>query len=127
MNNILAGLLAAVPLSALGIGYMLWKGSTLVQVLQSDSTEAGNMSAGSWFYLMLGSFALAPFVFGILAGLVFSWIGDPLVYRLLALGMAVVFSVLAVLSRTPMVPAKVAMNFLVALDFGLLVPLLAAG
>lgn len=127
MNNALAGLLAAVPLSFLGIGYMLWKGSGLVQVLLSDSTEAKIMSEQGWFYLMLGSFALAPFVFGILAGLVFGWVGDTLAYRLLALGLAVLFSLLALLSRLPMVPAKVAMNFLVALNFGLLVPLLAAG
>jgi uncharacterized membrane protein YraQ (UPF0718 family) len=126
MNNILAGLLAAVPLSALGIGYMVWRGRSLAQVLTSTSSEADAMSEQTWFYLMLGSFALAPFVFGVLAGLVYSWIGDLLVYRLLALGLAGLFSVLAVLSRTPLVAEKIGMSFSVALVFGLLVPFLAA-
>lgn len=126
MNNIQAGLLAAMPLSALGIGYMYWKGSALAQVLMSDSSEAGALSEKSWFTMMLVSLALAPFVFGILAGLVFGWVGDPLLYRLLALGSATLFSFLAVLSRTPKLATKVAMNYLVALVFGLLVPYLVA-
>lgn len=126
MNYIQAGLLAAVPLSALGIGYMFWRGSALVQVLMSDSGEAGAMSEQRWFYMMLASLALAPFVFGILAGLVFGWVGDPYIYRLLALGLAILFSVLALLSSTPMLTTKIAMNYLVALSFGLLVPYLTA-
>jgi len=125
MNSIQAGLLAALPLSALGIAYMFWKGKELVNLVQTGSADTDAMTDQQWFYLMLGSLALAPFFFGMIAGLVYAKIGSPAVFLALALGLAVLFSILAVISRTPATGAKVAMNFLVAVDLGLLIPLLA--
>lgn len=124
MNNIQAGLLAAVPVSALGILYMLWRGKAMVEMVLSGSTDAEAMSDQAWFYLMLGALALAPFVFGLLSALVYGWVGNQRSFRLLALGLAVLFSVLALTSKTPMRVDKIVMNFVVALDFGLLVPYL---
>lgn len=124
MSNIQAGLLAAVPLSALGFVYMLFRGKALIALVSSNSGEAG-MSDQQWFYLMLGSMAFAPFVLGVLAGFVYGWVGSPFVYRLVTLGLGILLSILAIISRTPMALDKIAMNLMVALDFGLLVPLLS--
>jgi hypothetical protein len=124
MSNIQAGLLAAVPLAAMGVAYMLVRGKALIALINADATEA-TMSEQAWFYLLLGTMALAPFLLGLLAGLVYGWIGNPFVYRLVALGFGVLFSILAVVSRTPMALDKIGMNLLVALDFGFLVPLLS--
>ena len=124
MTSIQAGLLSAVPLAALAVAYMLLRGRALVALINAGSTEA-SMSDQAWFYLMLGTMAIAPFVLGLVAGLVYGWVGSPFVYRLLVLGLGVVFSVLALITRTPMAFDKIVMNLLVALDFGLLLPLLA--
>jgi len=105
---------------------MLVGGRKLVQTLKSANTDENSMTDKQWFYLMLGSLALAPFVFGVIAGLVYGWVGDPMIYLGLALGLAVLFSLLALVSRTPMRWTKIVMNFCVALDFGLLLPLLAS-
>ena len=126
MNNILAGVLAALPLSVLGVIYMLVGGRNLVQALKSADTGESDMTDQQWFYLMLGSLALAPFIFGVIAGLVYGWVDDPLIFLGLALGLAALFSLLAWVSRTPMRLTKIIMNFLVALDFGILLPLLAS-
>ena len=126
MSNITAGLVAALPLSVLGIVYMLVGGKQLVQALKSSDASEASMTDQQWFYLMLGSLALAPFVIGAIAGLVYGWLGSQQFFLGLALGMAVVFSVFAWVSRTPLKLTKIVMNFLVALDFGILLPILAS-
>jgi hypothetical protein len=126
MSNILAGIIAALPLSVLGIIYMLVAGKKLVQEFKSSDTSEASMTDQQWFYLMLASLALAPFVFGVIAGLVYGWGGSPQFFLGLTLGMAVVFSVFAWVSHTPMKLTMIVMNFMVALDFGILLPLLAS-
>ena len=124
MNPVLAGILAAIPLSLLGILYMLLRGRALVQVLQTENPEAGDMTTNQWFILMFGALALAPFLLGILSGLIFRWLGNPPLFMGIALGAATLFTILAWVSRTPMPGEKTVMNWLVALDFGLLMPFL---
>jgi hypothetical protein len=126
MSDITAGVVAAIPLSVLGILYMLIGGKRLVQALKSSEAGEASMTDQQWFYLMLGSLALAPFAFGIVAGLVYGWLGNQQYFLGLALGMAVVFSIFAWVSHTPLKLTKIVMNFLVALDFGILLPLLAS-
>jgi hypothetical protein len=124
MNWILVGLLAAIPLSLCGIIYMLLRGRSLVAMLKSGS-ETDAMTDQQWYYLMLGTLALAPFLFGMMASLVYSWIGKPLVYLGVAVGLAVLFSIIALRSNTPARTEKTVMNFMVALDYGLLIPFLS--
>jgi hypothetical protein len=125
MSLIRAGLLAAIPLAVIAITYMLWRGQSLVEMIKSSSQEPSEMTDRQWYYLMLGALALMPFVFGALAGLVYRWIGSQGIFLALAGGLAVLFTILAWASRTPKPGLKTVINFLVALDFGLLIPLLA--
>lgn len=84
MNVILAGAISAGPLSALGIVYMLLKGPALVAVLNAGSTDTNTLTNQQWFYLCLALLALAPFAFGVLAGLVYSRVDNPQLYLGLA-------------------------------------------
>lgn len=123
MNPVIAGLLAAIPLSLAGIIYMLVKGHAFVEVVKSGSSDSDPMTDAQWYYLMLGAMALAPLAFGAVAGLVYGWIDNPVAFIGLAVGLAVVFTLLTWRSHTPMALTKSVMNFLVALDFGVLIPL----
>ena len=126
MNPFRAGLIAAIPLAVIGVVYMLWRGQSLVEMIKAGSQEPSGMTDRQWFYLMLGALAVMPFFFGVLAGLVYRWIGSPANFLALAGGLAVLFTGLAWVSHTPVPFFKTAMNFLVALDFGLLIPYMAA-
>jgi hypothetical protein len=126
MNPILAGLLAAIPLAVIGIVYMLWRGQSLVEMVKAGSQESSGMTDRQWFSLILGALAVMPFAFGALAGLVYRWIGNPVIFLALAGGLAFLFTVLAWVSHTPGPFLKTVMNFLVALDFGLLIPYMVA-
>ena len=125
MSPIGAGLLAAIPLALIGIGFVLWRGQSLVEMIKESGQESSGMTDRQWYFLMLAALALMPFVFGVLAGLVYRWIGSPAIYLAVAGGLAVLFTILAWTSHTPGPALKTVMNLLVALDFGLLIPFLA--
>jgi heme/copper-type cytochrome/quinol oxidase subunit 2 len=126
MNPIRAGLIAAIPLALIGIVFMLWRGQSLVEMIKAGSQETSGMSDRQWYWLMLISLALVPFIFGVLAGLVYRWIGNQAIYLALVGGLAILFTILAWVSHTPGPYIKTVMNFLVALDFGLLIPFMTA-
>ncbi len=125
MNPFVAGLLSALPLSALGIAYMLFAGGKFVALLTSGGGGEQAFSESQARLLMLGSFALAPLAFGLVSALVYRWVASPNIFTSIALGAAVVMSLLVLVTRTPMTVEKIVMNFLVGLAFGLLLPYLA--
>ena len=125
MNRILAGLLAALPLSLLGILYMVLRGKEMIKLVNQSDSEGASFSEKQWFVLFLVSMALAPFVFGVIAALVYGWVGNWKTFIGLAIGIAVLLSILAYTSRSPMPFTKTIMNFLVAIDLGALLPFLA--
>lgn len=126
MSRVVAGLVAAAPLSVLGVVYMLIWGRGMVTSLMANEIDSGSMTESQWTLIFLGSVALAPFAFGALSGVVYGWVKSPHLFRGLAAGLAVLFSLLAVISRTPMPFMKVVLNVAVALVLGVLVPLLSA-
>lgn len=122
MNKIVAGLIAALPLSIVGAAYMALKGQHFVSVLQNSTKGDNPMTTQQWTVLMFAALTLAPFILGIAAGVVYGWVGKPLPFLALAGGLALLFSILALAGRTPLALEKVVMNFLVALAFGVLLP-----
>ncbi len=122
MNRFVAGLVAGVPLAVVGIIAMLIWGRALVASIKSASADAGSMTDNQWFYLMLGSMAVAPFVGGLIAALVYGWVGSAQWFLVAALGLAVLFTIAAIGTRTPMMGLKIVANFAVALCYGLLLP-----
>ena len=125
MNTFLAGLLSALPLSALGAAAMLIWGTQFVAALKAGGSDFGSMSDSLMQLLFLATFALSPLLLGLLSAAVYNWVKDPLIFRAVALGLAVLLSVLALVSRTPMPVPKIIANFAVALAIGMLLPLLA--
>ena len=125
MNTFLAGLLSALPLSALGVAAMLIWGTQFLAALKAGGADMGSLSDGLLRLMFLATFALSPLLFGLVSAAVYNWVKDPLIFRAIALGLAILFSALALLSRTPMPAVKIIANFAVALSFGMLLPLLA--
>lgn len=122
MNPLLAGLIAAVPLAVLGIAYMLRSGKEFVTAVVA--ADGGAVNQEQMQSLFMAAFGLAPFVFGLAAGLVYQALSTPFFFTAAALGMAAVLSAAVFFTQGPLKVEKIAMNFIVALDFGLLLPLL---
>ena len=78
MSKIVAGLVAGIPLSVIGIVYMLVGGQRMISALMDSDASFAEFPDGALFWLFLGTFALAPLVFGALSGVVYGWIGSPL-------------------------------------------------
>ena len=124
MNRFVAGLLAAIPLAVLGVVYMLIRGRHMVAELKAaDSGET--MTENQLYLMFLVVMAFSPFMLGLASGLVYGWIDSSPAFLGLATGAAVLLSLAAIVSRTPLATLKVVMNFTVAFVLGILVPLLA--
>jgi hypothetical protein len=73
-------------------------------------------------WILVAMFGGGALLWGLGAGFIYGWVGSPSTFRLLAGGAAVVLSVLALISRTPLIPDKIFMNFAVAISYGFLLP-----
>ncbi len=124
-NKFLAGLLAGVILALVFVLYYLVRGRVFVAMLKGNSPEMAGMSDKAMYFMFLGAFAFMAILFGVAASVVYRFVGAPVKFLGLALGLAVVASILAIVSRTPMPVDKIFMNFAVGGILGWLVPLLA--
>jgi hypothetical protein len=73
--------------------------------------------------LILGGFAGAALLLGVLSAVVFGMVGSATRFVMIALGAAVLFSVLAMISKTPLTTDKIVWNFAVGGVLGVCVPL----
>lgn len=124
MSAFAVGLIAGLPLAVVFLLYVVVRSDSFLNMLQSASNKGLSMSFSSPRLLIAAGFVLASLFFGVLASLVYRWIGAPLPFLALALGLAVLLSVLALSSRTPLPGDKVFMNLVVALILGVGVPYL---
>ena len=83
------------------------------------------MSDKTFYILLLSMFILMGLVFGVLAGIVYNLVGSNVIFMAIAFGFALLFSILAVVSKTPMKGDKVFWSFSISIIFGILVPLFA--
>jgi hypothetical protein len=124
MSAAVAGLIAGIPLAfVLGI-YVLVRGRELVQFFRSVDERIGRIPEKNLLKIILVSFIGAAFLLGLAAGLIYRWFGIP-VYHYLAVGGVVVLSVLAILSRQPLIGDKLFWNLSVGIILGGLVPWIA--
>ena len=124
LNSIRAGLLAAVPLAVILVIYTLIRGKALAAFFRSQGDSMTNVSETTWMIILLASFIGMALVFGALSGLVYGWLGMP-IFRYVALGATVLFSLLAIVSKQPLPGDKIVWNLAVGLVLGALVPILA--
>jgi hypothetical protein len=125
MNNLLAGLIAGFVLALVFSIYMLVRGQSLAAFFKTDDSLS-SLSEKSLSYLLLAGFILVALIFGVISGLVYGWIGSRAYFTALAFGLAGLFSLLALISRQPLVPDKIFWNLAVGGVLGVLVPLFAA-
>jgi hypothetical protein len=124
--KVLVGVLAGLPLAGAFIVYFLLRGKTFVALMKSTDTSFASKTDQQVFVMFLASFAFGALFLGAIAGLVYSWVGSPNSFLGLAVGLAVLMSILAVVTRTPMTVDKIFMNFAVAGVLGYLIPLFSA-
>ena len=74
-----------------------------------------------------GDVVLMSIVFGVLASIVYSLVGSQVIYMAIPFGLAALFSILAVASKTSMTGDKVVWNLAIGVVLGILVPVLAGG
>ena len=122
MSPLLAGLTATLPLVAEGLLVMLFWGARVQGALKDGGMDMSPMSDAQMRWLLMAMFALTPLMFGLLAGVVYGWMQDAALFLVIALGLALLFSVAAVVLRTPWARPKIGANFAVALVIGLLLP-----
>jgi hypothetical protein len=124
-NRFVVGVVVGLAISAIGLVYALLRKDQMMAMFMQAGEEGAAMSARAATWLLFGSMLfMGPFL-GVLAALVYGWLPSRTAYLALALGLATLMSIGALVSRTPMMGAKVALNYLVALTFGLLLPRLA--
>jgi hypothetical protein len=124
-NRFVAGAVAGVAISGIGLVYALVRKDQMLAMFMQPDQERAGMSAQAATWMLFGSMLfMGPFL-GLLAALVYGWLPSRTAYLGLALGLATLMSIGAIASRTPMVGAKIALNYIVALTFGLLLPRLA--
>jgi hypothetical protein len=98
----------------------------MVAMFMRPDQKGAGMSAQAATWMLFGSMLfMGPFL-GLLAALVYGWIPLRTAFLGLALGLATLMSIGAIAIRTPMTGAKIALNYIVALTFGLVLPRLAA-
>lgn len=122
----LAGLIAGLPLAALLIVYILARGRAMGDVMKSTSPEFARLSDAQMTLVLLAMFAGMALFLGLVSGVVYGLVRTPELFRAVALGLAVLMTAAAVLTRTPMMVDKIVANFAVAIVLGGLVPVLAA-
>jgi uncharacterized membrane protein len=124
IDFVLSGFIAGFVLGiVLGI-YVQVRKNKLVMFFKDQDESIARMSDRTLFVIILGCFISAALLFGVLAGLVYAWLGVTSIYVMVAIGAALLLSLLAVVSRTQLVGDKIFWNFAVGGVLGLIVPLL---
>lgn len=124
MNRFVAGLVSSLPLSLIALIVMLIWGRQIIAAMQSGEAEPG-MSDRQLYWLILAGMVLYPFVFGLISALVYGWAGSPVRFRQIAIGLALVMTIAAVVSRTPFMAPKIIANLAVAGVYGWMLPALS--
>ena len=107
-------MLAGLLLAGVFVIYYLIRGRVFVATLKASSPDMANMSDNTLYFMFLGGFVFSALVLGLLSVIVYGFFSPADKFRLLAGGLAVLASILAIISRTPMPVDKVFMNFAVA-------------
>jgi len=124
MSPALAGFTVGIPLArVLGV-YAVQRGKALVVFFQGTEKSLANIPEKAFYYLIVACFVGAAFLFGVVSGLVYSWVGTP-AYYYLAFGLAVALSLLALVIKTPLKGDKIFWNLVIGCLLGFLVPILA--
>jgi hypothetical protein len=124
-NRFVVGVVAGLVISAIGLVFAFVRREQMGTIFMQPNRDGVAMSRQVATWLLFGSMLFMGPLLGLLAALVYGWLPSGTTYFGLALGLATLMSIAAVASRTPNMGPKIALNYIVALTFGLLLPGLA--
>jgi hypothetical protein len=124
-NRFVAGVAAGIPISLLCLGYLAVRRNEVVRLFAEGGSDALSPAAATALAVVAAA-AVGP-GFGLVATVVRGWMPSDASYLALAAMLATLFSVAAVIARTPMMVEKVVLNYAVALMLGFVAPRLVAG
>lgn len=125
-SRILASVVAGIPVSLLCLGYLAVRRDTVVRLFTDDDGAEAMTPAAATVLALVVAMAIGPGL-GLAAAFVRAWLPSDTAHLALALVLATLFSVGAVVARTPLAGEKVVLNGVVALLLGLVAPRLVAG
>jgi hypothetical protein len=125
MSNLLAGFIAGIPLAVILAIYALVRGKTLVEFFKSTDEDLAKLGDRAFYLIILGMFVLMGLIFGTVSGLVYGWVSTTTIFRAIAFGVAAVFTLAALISKTPLAADKIFWNLAVGGVLGVLMPMLA--
>jgi len=125
-NSMLAGTMGDAVLALIFVVYLLFRGKAVIAFFQNLDESIARMPERELFAVILVGFLGASLVFGGLSGLVYGWVGSGQTFTAIGLGLAMLFSILAAVRRTPLMSDKIVWNFAVGGVLGVLVPFFAS-
>ena len=125
MSNLLAGFIAGIPLAVILVIYALVRGKALVEFFKSTDEDLAKLGDRTFYLIILGMFVLMGLIFGTVSGLVYGWVSTTTIFRAIAFGAAAVFTLAALISKTPLAADKIFWNLAVGGVLGVLMPMLA--
>jgi hypothetical protein len=123
MSPALTGFTIGIPLSLILGVYAIQRGKALTSFFQESDERLAKIPEKVIYYIIIICSVGAAFLFGAIAGQVYSLVGIP-TYYYLAFGSAFLLSLLAWLIKTPLKGDKILWNIAISSWLGLLVPVL---
>lgn len=125
-NRFVAGVVAGLPVSLLCLGYLAVRRDAVVAMFTDGGGSDALSPQAAASLAVAAAIAVGPGL-GLLAAVVWGWVPEAGTYLAMALILATLFSVAAVVTRTPMAAEKIVLNYAVALMLGFVAPRLAVG
>jgi uncharacterized membrane protein len=123
MSPAFIGFTIGIPLAFILGVYAVQRGKALASYFQESNERLAKIPEKGLYYSIIACSVGAAFLFGAIAGQVYSFVGTP-TYYYLAFGSAFLLSLLAWLIKTPLKGDKILWNMAIGSWLGLLVPVL---
>ncbi|MBE0690636.1 MAG: hypothetical protein IH587_11005 [Anaerolineae bacterium] len=124
-SKALSGLVASTPLAVILALYATLRGKELSARLTSTDAFATLSNEQATAVIAVGM-VVGSLLLGVAAGLVYGRVESRQLFPVVALGLALLLSLVAVLTQTTLLPDKILGNFATAFVLGCFIPLLAA-
>ena len=124
MTQFFAGMISGLALAIVFTIYTLLRRKAVLRGFRTTDESIASVSDQTLLFLILGAFGSVAILVGVAAAFAYGWLGLPLYYYV-AFGAAIVLSLMAVFTTTPMKWDKVFWNLATAVVMGVLVPILS--
>lgn len=123
-SRVLASVIAGIPISLVCLGYVAVRRDEVVRLFSEGGSDALDPRAATALALV-AAVSVGPGL-GLAAGFVQSWLPSQESYLAVAVALAVLLSLAAIATRTPMMVEKLVLNGAVMFALGFVAPRLVA-